>query len=239
MTATSTTRATALEGARDMLPIVVGMAPFGLVAGIAAVEAGLPTWAGNAFSTIIFAGAAQLAALDLIGGGANPWVVVGTVAVINARFLMYSASLAVRFGGESPARRAVMAYLLTDQAYALVMTRGDGDTARRHGWVYYVGGAAPLWAAWQVYTLLGAVAGSVIPPDVPLGFAIPLVFAALLVPAVVDRATLAAACTSGVVAVLAGGLPANLGLLVAAGTGIAVGTALSRSAESDQEVAGA
>lgn len=219
---TATARTDALAGVRSMAPIIVGMAPFGLVAGIAAVEAGLGLLGASAFSTVVFAGASQLAALDLLGGGANPLIVVGTIAVINARFLMYSASLATRFGDEPLGRRALMAYLMTDQAYAVTITRLDTDPPA-HRWAFYMGGAGSLWAGWQVYTVIGAAAGAVVPESLPLGFAIPLVFAALLVPSVTDRPTLVAALASGGVAVVAGSLPANLGLLAGAIAGIAAG----------------
>jgi 4-azaleucine resistance transporter AzlC len=220
-------RQAAAAGFRDLSPIMVGMAPFGLVAGIAAVEIGLPTWGATVFSTFVFAGASQLAALELLGADANPLIVIGTIAIINARFLMYSASLAPRFRDEPLRRRAAMAYLLTDQAYAVTIVKLDGDPEMGPRWAYYMGGALPLWAMWQVYTVTGALAGSLVPDQVPLGFAIPLVFAALLVPAVRDRPTLAAAITSGAVAVLGAELPANVGLVLAATAGIGVGTAVS------------
>jgi predicted branched-subunit amino acid permease len=221
----------ALDGLRAMAPIILGMAPFGVVAGIAAVEAGVGVLGAAAFSSMVFAGASQLAALDLLADGTNPLVIVGTIAVINARFLMYAVSLAPRFADEPLGRRAAMAYLLTDQAYAVTITRLDHGPPLRHRWAFFMGGAAALWASWQVFTVLGAVAGAVVPTGLPLGFAIPLVFTALLVPAVTDRPTLVAACVSAVVAVVAGGLPANTGLLVAAVSGIAAGLVVSLTRE--------
>lgn len=218
-----------LAGIRDISPVVLGMAPFGLLAGVAAIEAGLPAWGANLFSGAVFAGAAQLAALDLIAKDTAAPIVIGTILIINARFVMYSASLAVHTAGESAGRRAVMAYLLTDQAYAVTIARVTEDPRMRHRFPYYAGAGGTLWAFWQLYTLIGAVGGAAIPDDVPIEFAIPLVFAALLVPAVTDRATVAAAVTSGTVATLAVGLPANLGLLVAAVAGVTVGVGLSRS----------
>lgn len=213
-----------LEGARDLTPIALGIAPFGLVAGIAAIAAGLPEWGATAFSVIIFAGASQLAALDLIAADAGALVVIATIAIINARSLMYSASLATHFGEEPQRRRWLMAYLLTDQAYAVTITRLDEDPGYGPRWAYYTGGALLLWVVWQITTVIGAIAGAVIPDAVPLGFAVPLSFAALLVPAVKDRPTLAAAAASGTVAVAGAPLPANTGLLLAAAAGIAVGT---------------
>lgn len=233
MTTTSApdSRAAALAGLRDISPIILGMAPFGLLAGVAALEAGLPAWGASVYSVFVFAGAAQLAALELLGQGAAWPVVVGTILVINARMMMYSASLATEMAEEPARRRAVTAYLLTDQAYATTMARLAEEPGFVHRFAYYVGGALPLCLAWQVYTVAGTVAGSAIPEDVPIGFAIPLVFAGLLVPAVSDRPTLAAAVSSAVVATAAAGLPANLGLLLAILTGVAVGWSVARGRE--------
>lgn len=232
MTTTSApaSRAAALAGLRDISPIILGMAPFGLLAGVAALEAGLPAWGASVYSVFVFAGAAQLAALELLGQGAAWPVVVGTILVINARFTMYSASLATAMAAEPARRRAAMAFFLTDQAYATTMARLADEPGLVHRFAYYMGGAVPLGLFWQAYTVVGTVAGSAIPDDVPIGFAIPLVFAGLLVPAVTDRPTVAAAGASAVVATAAAGLPANLGLLLAVATGVGVGYAASRRA---------
>ena len=223
----ATARSAVFAGMRDISPVVLGMAPFGLLAGIAALEAGMPAWGASVFSTFVFAGAAQLAALDLIAQGAAAPIVIGTIVVINARFLMYSASLAVHLGEEPAHRRLGVAYLLTDQAYAVTIARLTDNPGLTHRVAYYTGAGGLLWACWQGYTIAGTLAGAAIPADVPIEFAIPLVFAALLVPALTDRATLLAAVTSALVATLAAGLPANLGLLLAAAAGVSVGLATS------------
>lgn len=222
-----TSAAAARQGVVDLAPIMVGMAPFGFLAGIAAIDAGLSWWAGSVFSVGLFAGAAQLASLDLLGDGVSPVVIIATVLVINARFLMYSAGLAPSLAGTTLRARATIAYVLTDQLYAVGIDRFTRQPRFGPRVAYLLGGAFSLWSAWQVYTVIGALAGAVIPPDVPITFAIPLVFGALLVPAVTDRATLAAAASSGAVATLGADLPSNTGLLLAAATGILVGVAVS------------
>lgn len=206
---------------RTVAPVLLGIAPFGLVAGAAAVDVGLPVSGAVALSVVVFAGASQLAAIDLLGQGAPAVVVVLTALVINARMVMYSASLAPYLREEELGWRTLEAYLLTDQAYALSVTRfADGDVPRR--W-FYLGTALPLWVVWQVATVAGALAGARIPESVPLTFAVPLTFLALLVPAVEDRPTAAAALVGGSVATLVTGLPYNLGLLAGALAGIVAG----------------
>jgi predicted branched-subunit amino acid permease len=211
-----------LAGVRAVAPIIVGIVPFGLVAGAAAVNAGLTLLDAVGLSVVVFAGASQLAAIGLFGDGAPLALVVVTVLVINLRLVMYSASIAPELLDEPRRWRALSAYLLTDQAYALSVTRFEREpgTSRRS---FYLGAAAPLWAAWQVCTVVGAVVGARVPPWLPLDFAVPLTFLALLVPAVKGRATAAAAAVGGGLATVGVGLPLEAGLIVGAVAGVLAG----------------
>ncbi|WP_435062501.1 AzlC family ABC transporter permease [Halobaculum sp. EA56] len=216
------------DGVRDTLPLLLGVVPFALVAGVAGVEAGLTPLQTVGLSVVVFAGASQLAAIELLGADAALGVVVLTVVVINLRMLMYSASIAPYFR-VLPARvRAGCAYLLTDQAYALALARYTSDRDRgadtRRPY-YYLGVAVTLWVVWQAGTVAGVVFGAAVPDGWRLGFAVPLVFLALLVPAVSDAPSLAAAVVAAAVAVAGAGLPFNAGLVVGAVVGVLVGIA--------------
>jgi 4-azaleucine resistance transporter AzlC len=212
-----------------MAPILLGVVPFGLIAGISAVAVGLTPFHGVGMSILVFAGASQLAALQLIGSNAPFLVVAATALIINARFVMYSASLARHFEQASTGRKAVLSYLLTDQAYAFSIRRYDERSeAVANRLSYYLGAALTLWVTWQISTAIGAFLGTSIPESWSLDFAIPLVFIALLIPAIRDRADGLAAAIAGALAVLLIGLPYNLGLPLAATTGIIAGIVLER-----------
>lgn len=212
-------RAAFVSGARDGSPLLLGLVPFGLVAGVTAVGAGLDPFQAAAMSVFIFAGASQLAAIELIGRNAPALVVVVTVLVVNLRMMMYSASIAPYFRHLSRRWKWPLAYLLTDQAYALSLREFTENEATERRW-YYLGVAVTLWAFWQVATVVGIVVGAQVPESWGLEFAVPLTFMALLVPVLKDRATEAAALVGGVVAVAAAGLPFNLGLITAALLGV-------------------
>lgn len=209
-------------GVRDVSPLMLGIVPFALVAGIAAVDAGLTFPEAVGMSVIVFAGASQLAALDLLGSNAPLAVVIGTAAVINLRMVMYSASIAPHFARYARETRAALAYFLTDQAYALSVAEFAENESRTR-WRYYLGAAASLWVVWQVGTVVGVVVGAGVPDAWGLTFAVPLVFLALLVPAMKDRPTTVAGVAGGAIAVVAAGLPLNLGLLAGAIVGILAG----------------
>jgi predicted branched-subunit amino acid permease len=180
-------------------------------------------------SIVVLAGAAQLAAIDLIGRDALMVVTIGTALVINARFVMYSSSLAPIFRALPGPRKLVVAYLMTDQAYAFSINRfRDNDWQLNERYAYYAGTGLTLWGGWQVSTAAGALLGTAVPESWSLDFAVPLVFLALLAPAIRDRADAAAAVAAVVVAVAGTSLPYNSGLLIAAITGIGVGVLFER-----------
>lgn len=210
------------QGVRDVIPILLGMIPFGFIAGIAAVNAGLGLPEAVGLSAIVFAGASQLAALDLIGRDAPLAIVVVTAVVINLRMLMYSASIAPHFQNLSRRMKATVAYLLTDPAYALTIVRYRNKESTRPV-AYYLGVAVTIWVVWQLATVGGVVLGTSVPESLGLEFAVPLVFLALLVPAMEDGPTTVAGLFGGVVAVGTTGLPLDLSLLVGAAVGIVAG----------------
>jgi predicted branched-subunit amino acid permease len=175
-----------LAGVTAIAPMLVGVAPFGLVAGATPVEYDLGGDAAVGLSTVVFAGASQLAAADVLGNGGSALLAALAAWTINLRLLLYSASIAPHLAHEPLRTRLGLAYLLTDQAYAVSIQRWSGvdaDPPQRRV-AYYLGAALCLWLTWQVTTVAGILVGPVVPDSVPLGFAVPLVFLVLLVPTV-------------------------------------------------------
>jgi 4-azaleucine resistance transporter AzlC len=217
-------------GASAVAPMLIGVVPFGLVAGVTPVAGGLGIPAAVGFSTLVFAGASQLAAIDVLSGGGTAAVAALAACTINLRMLLYSASLTPYFSHETFARRMVVAYLMTDQAYALSVSRWsrgaaeDPATSRSGRFAFYVGAGATLWVAWQVSTVAGALVGNALPDTVPLYFAVPLVFLVLLIPTLVEAHAVVAAAVGGSVTVLALELGVGpLSLMIGALTGVVAG----------------
>jgi 4-azaleucine resistance transporter AzlC len=216
------------RGVRDVTPVLFGVAPFGLVFGALAMNARMSGVVAQAMSAVVFAGSAQFIAAQLVGAGASGVVIVMVIVVVNLRHALYSASMAPHLKTLSPAWKALLAYLLTDEAYAVTITHyaREGDAAHRH-W-YFLGVGLSLWTCWQTSTAVGIFIGARMPQDWPLGFILPLTFIALVVPVLKDRAGVAAAAAAGVVGLLGAGLPFRTGLLFAALIGIAVGVGVER-----------
>ena len=217
-------------GAVTVVPLLVGIVPFGIVAGATTADLGIGAAVG--LSTIVFAGASQLAAAEVLTDGGSALVAAVAAWTINLRMLLYSASLAPLLAAEPLLRRLGAAYLLTDQAYAVSITRWSGDDDPGRRLAYYLGAGLSLWGTWQVCTVVGALVGSAVPPDLPLDFTVPLVFLVLLVPAITSRPAAVAAVAGGAVAVAAAEADAGpLSILAGALGGIAAGAATEWSAE--------
>ena len=223
----SSSRSTpAIDGARAMLPLLVGVAPLGLVFGVKAAAAG-SSGPGLLSGLTLFSGSAQLAAIDLLDKGAGPLVVVLVTAVINLRLGLYSAAMAEPWHDVGPVRRALFAYLLVDPSYAVGID-GYQRAGTAAGHRFYLGAAVTLWAGWQSLIAIGMVFGPAVPAALHLEFAVPLCLVAMVATQVEDRGSRSAALTAAAVAVAAHGLPLGTGLPLAIIAGIATGTRSAR-----------
>lgn len=231
------TRAAAFwAGARSLVPLIPGVLPFGLVAGVMAIEMGMSPGTAMGMTLLFYSGSAQMAALQLLHNDVLPVAIVLTALIINLRFVMYSASLAPYLHHLPRRWTWPLSYMLSDQSFAIcILKLGSGELGR-FAHFFYAGTALAMWLAWQLSVLAGVYLGASIPESWSLGFAIPLSFLALLVPAIRDSATLGAALVGGGVAVLAVDLPYNLGLVSASLAGIVAGVLIS-NARSRREAA--
>lgn len=211
-----------IAGARDSLPILLGVVPFAMICSVAAVSVGLTPFEAMGMSFIVFAGASQLAVLQLMGEGAVWLVMILTAWVINLRFTMYSATLAPYLQKEPLLQKAPFAYILSDQAFGVTMSRFSNEVPPNPAWYFY-GSATAIWVAWQISSVTGALLGTLVPESWGLDFAFPLSFMALMFAALKDRPAVLAALVGGLSAIIAKGLPYNLGLVLAALLGIGAG----------------
>lgn len=223
--ASSTPKSAFLRGVRDGAPFIVVVGPFALLFGVLATEAGLSVAETMGFSVLVIAGASQLAALQQMVENAPTIIVLATALVVNLRMAMYSASLTPHLGGASLWQRALVSYLMVDQAYAISIAEYDRRPAMTlaEKLAFYFGCIAPVVPVWYAMTWVGAVGGEAIPPEFALDFAVPIAFIAMFAPLLRTLAHVAAAATSIVLALSLAWLPSGLGLIVAAIMAMIVG----------------
>ncbi|HKE67454.1 MAG TPA: AzlC family ABC transporter permease [Micromonosporaceae bacterium] len=212
-----------LAGARAMVPGIVATAPFGLVIGVTAAQSHLPTFAGWLTGPTIFAGSAQLTAIQMLNTGAAPAAVIATVLIINVRLMLYSAGMMPHWRGTPLWWRVLAGYLLVDPSYAVGIQRYEQPGDRRAAHVHYFGAAVALWLSWLAAIAAGATLGAGLPPALHLDFLVPLYLIGQVVPRLTQAAPRRAALTSAAVAALALTVPMHLGLAVGIVAGLAAG----------------
>ena len=198
---------------------------FGFVYGLSAREAGFSVVEAMAMSVIVFAGAAQFAAVGYVASGlAWPGIVLLT-ALLNARHLLYSAALAPWLRRSPPSHRAVMAHVLTDEAFALAISHfrriGHGDERG-----YWIGAVVITFIPWNLATLAGVALGAQIPDPARLGIDVifPAAMVGLAVGLITGRRELVAAIVgAGIAVVVALASSPAIGIVAGGVLGPAVG----------------
>ena len=211
-----------IKGSKTITPVLLGVIPFAMISGITAINTNLPPAIALFMSITIFAGASQLAVLQLFHQNAAAAVIIYTALIINFRFMIYSLSIAPYFRNEPVSWKMFLSYMMTDQSYALSMVHFMNEPDDNPKWFFF-GASALLWVVWQAATLIGLILGAIIPPQLGLDFAIPLTFTAVLFKSSLDKPTVITVVVSATAAVATANIPMNAGLPLAALAGISAG----------------
>lgn len=223
----STFRSNFANGVRDILPILPGFIPFGVMTGATAVSIGMSPYEAVFTSALVYGGAAQLAAFELINNSTPLAIIIFTSLMINLRFSILSAGIAPYLRPLTRRWKWVSAFLLSEPSFVVSVPRFENNESMSQCW-YYFGTAVPMWINWQLATALGVVVGARIPEDLQLEFIIPLVFMVLLFKMLDGYSTRIAALTAGLLAIPGELAPFNSGLVLAALGGIAAGLFVNR-----------
>jgi 4-azaleucine resistance transporter AzlC len=216
------------SGVKSMLPILLGVIPFGVTYGVLALAAGPTLPVALGMSSIVYAGSAQIVAVQLFSAAVPAVVMLITILMVNLRHVLYSASLAPHLRHLRSSWKWLLGYLLTDEAYAVTIAHYNQHVTLPNGHWFFLGAGVSMWCAWQVSTTLGIFLGAVIPKNWPLDFTITLTFIALLVPMLKDRPSVVVSVTAGIIALLTVGLPLRLNLILAVLVAVAVGLSAER-----------
>lgn len=211
-------RAAYWSGFRTGAPFILVVAPFALLFGVVAQEAGLSIVQLMTMTVLVIAGAAQLTALALLSEHAPTVIVLVTSLAVNLRMAMYSAAMVPHLGKAKLSTRLWISYFLVDQAFAVSILKYEEtpDMALSEKLAFFFGAMSPVAPVWYAGTLAGALLGSQIPPEYSLDFAVPICFIAITGPMLRTPAHLVAAFVSVSVALLLAWIPYSMGLLVAA-----------------------
>ena len=213
------------KGFRDGTPFVLVIVPFSTLFGVLATESGLSVFEVMTFSIVVIAGAAQFTALQLMNENAPTIVVLVSSLAGNLRMAMYSASLTPFLGSAPLWQRGILAYFTVDQPYALSILQFENEPKMTvpERVAYFMGCVTPVCPNWYLFTLVGALVGKSIPPELALDFAVPITFLAMIGPMLRTGAHVAAALVSVCLALGFAWVPYNLGLMIAGLGGMMTG----------------
>jgi 4-azaleucine resistance transporter AzlC len=187
---------------RDSVGIMVSAGGFGLVYGLSARAAGFSPVEASAMSLFVFAGASQFVAVGYVLGGFSWLAIVLLTAFLNARHFLYGAALAPYLAGVPRPMRAAMAWVLTDEAFALAIAHfrrvGRADVRG-----YWIGAVMSTWIPWNLSTLVGVTIGGSIPDPGRFGLDVifPAAMGGLAIGLVTGRRELVAAVSGAVIGV--------------------------------------
>lgn len=222
---TTTTKSAFWAGVRDSAPFMFVAGPFAMLFGVLATEAGLSIFEVMSFSLVVIAGAAQFTALQLMQDEAPTVIVLISALAVNLRVAMYSAALTPYLGRAPLWKRAIAAYLLVDQSYALSHAKFESEPALtlQQRFSYYFGTSALVMMVWFGCSYLGAALGASMPQDLPLDFALPIAFLSMVAPMMRTLPHLIAAAVAIAISLIAVNIPYSLGLIVAGLAGMMAG----------------
>jgi len=209
-------------------PICLGYFPIGLSLGVLAQKGGLVPWQMAAMSLLVFAGGSQFIAVAMLAAGASALAIISTVFMVNLRHLLMSSALAVHFPGTSRRFLALFAYGITDESFAVNLTRFN-----QGGWDRYsaltLNHAAN--ATWVVSTVGGVYLGQLVPPRTAgVDYALTAMFICLLtfqIRGLIFTVTALAAAIISLLTYL--WLPGNAYVMVASCLAATAGLALKRA----------
>ena len=217
---------------RDGLGVGLATGLYAVSFGAVSVAAGLSVLQSCALSLLMFTGASQFAFVGVVASGGAPLSGAATALMLGTRNTLYGLKLAplLAFRGW---QRPSAAQLVIDESTAMSITRESSAAAR----VGFLSTGLAVFTLWNLFTLVGAVAGNLIgdPRTYGLDAAVGGAFLALLWPRLADPrnrvvALCAAAVALGVVPVTAAGVP----VLVAGGVALLAGVLTRRSTDATE-----
>ncbi|MFP2770408.1 AzlC family ABC transporter permease [Oceanisphaera sp. KMM 10153] len=181
-----------------IFPLCAAVIPWGVLCGSLAIQASLTPLQAQAMSLFVFAGAAQLAGISLIGAASSPLPILSSTFVISSRHLLYSAVYHDHIRDLPLLKRVTFAFFLTDEMFAI--TNSYIEKNRSFNYLYAVTSGVVFYVMWNISTLIGIIAGSSTDnlEELGLEFAIAATFIAIVIPSIKHRSTLVSVVTSGV-----------------------------------------
>ncbi|MDW7549155.1 AzlC family ABC transporter permease [Pseudoalteromonas sp. SCSIO 43201] len=211
------------KGFWDMLPLNLAVLPWGILCGSLAVQNGFTPLEAQLMSLLVFAGSAQLVAIELIAKDTALITLLITTFIISARHLLYGLAIRNKMVDKPLKWRSSIAFFLTDELFAFSHHHRAYQGKLRLLYALVAGGS--FYVAWNLWTLIGIIAGQFLPDLTNLGldFAIAAIFIALVIPSITTVPILCACICSAISILIFKLVHFEFGLIASALLGMTVG----------------
>lgn len=205
-----------VKGFLDTIPLGISASIYGLVYGVMACKAGLSIFETAAMSALVFAGASQMTAVQMIAIGSSPVSVIITVLIINLRHFLMAASISTHLKHESPKMKMVNSFFMTDESYAVAYRHYQDEKPTSH---YFLGSGLNIYVLWGLAGIVGYFFGNIISSQLNyiFDFAFVAAFIGMIVPMVKDFQTLVTVIVSGVISIIGSQLVSGKWYIIIAG----------------------
>jgi len=192
----STNRRIIFQASLDVLPLAIAVIPWGILCGSLAIKVGLSPLQAQLMSLLVFAGAAQLASLALMGGAFTS--IFTSTFVISSRHLLYSAVFREHVKKSPFLMRCCIAFFLTDEMFAVTCAYLEKNKCFSH--CYAITAGVVFYVIWNLATLMGISLGQFMPniEEMGLEFAIAATFIAIVIPSIKNKAIFSSVIVSGI-----------------------------------------
>ncbi len=210
----------------DAFPIMVGYFPIAFAFGVLAES--YIGWYGVLMSALVFAGASQFIALQMLMQKSPASLIVATTFLVNLRYVLMSSYISALYSKikASWSRKALISFSITDETFAIASRRlNEIPDSNYHLFLNLL-----CYVAWIGGTAAGLLFGSVIPLDVVnvLPFALTSLFITLLVLSVGTSVDVVVAVFAGVASLILSGLPSGWSVMLSALAACLVGGVAER-----------
>ncbi|GAA0471033.1 AzlC family ABC transporter permease [Alkalibacillus silvisoli] len=173
------------RGAVAGFPIVLGYLPIAIAYGVLAKQSGLTTFETTMMSVLVFAGAAQFMAANMIAQGALFLQIVIATFVLNFRHFVMSMSFMNKVRSLPLKWKFGLSIGLTDETFAVSSLNGE-ESKKKHGMYFFASLILVAYFSWVFGSFLGAMIGDALPATLSdsMGIALYAMFIGLLIPSV-------------------------------------------------------
>lgn len=206
-----------IQGVSSAIPIVIGYMPISITFGVIAKQMGLPLFQSVLMSSLVFAGASQFMAVNMLAKGSGVLEIILATFVLNFRQFIMSLSLMNILEQTTGTWKSILSLGITDEIFAVASLQKE-----KVNHLFLTGLTITAYAAWVIGTLIGGLLSNVIPPNISADMSITLyaMFIGLLVPAIRGMWQV------GVVAAISMLLNTIFGMFISSGWSIVLATLL-------------